>query len=95
MNWLADVLEARRPSHDVVVVVVVVVVVANENSEKQMSTRATSPVCPGFPKEPLRSLTQSIHFLSYLVFSKPNIPISSLDFDSHPPSRNQISPRVD
>ena len=42
---------------------------------------ATFPVCPGLPNEPLRqrtrckvgsivcSLTQSIHFLSYLVFS--------------------------
>ena len=41
------------------------------------------------------SLSQRIHFLSYLVFHKPKIPISSLDFDSHPPSHNQISPRVD
>ena len=47
---------------------------------------ATSPACSGFPNVPLRgkvgsiiySHTQSIHFLSYLVFLKPNIPISSL-----------------
>ena len=44
---------------------------------------------PGFPQRAVRdkvgsivcSLTQSIHFLSCLVFSKPNISISSLDFD--------------
>jgi hypothetical protein len=63
---------------------------------------ATSPVYPGLPTANVRgkvgsivcSLTQSIHFLSYLVFSKPNIPISSLDFDSHPPSHNQMGFRV-
>ena len=52
---------------------------------------ATSPECPGFPGVPLLlrpllggkvwfimcSFTQSIHFLSYLVSSKPNISISS------------------
>ncbi len=35
------------------------------------------------------------HCLSYLVSSKPNIPISYLDFDSHPPFHDQISPRVE
>ncbi len=61
-----------------------------------MCARRVSPT----KNEPLRgkvgsimcSLKQRIHFLSYLVFLKPNIP---LDFDSHPPSHNQISPRVD
>ena len=52
---------------------------------------ATSPECPGFPGVPLLlrpllggkvwfimcSFTHSIHFLSYLVSSKPNISISS------------------
>ena len=68
---------------------------------------ATSPVCPGLPNEPLRqrmrckvgsivcSLTQRIHFLSYLVFSNQIFQFCSFDFDSHPPSHNQISPQVD
>ena len=53
---------------------------------------ATSPVCRVSPTNRCANVygkvgsimcshTQSIHFLSYLVFSKPNIPISSFDFD--------------
>ena len=41
-------------------------------------------------------LSHTEYSLSFIFgFLKPNISISSLDFDSHPPSRNQISPRVD
>ena len=37
----------------------------------------------------------SLYFAGATGFSKPNIPVSSLDFDSHPISHNQISPQVD